>query len=87
MLHPSIRILKEYDQQNKTELYDSLKVFCECAENQSHAAEMLHIHRTTMVYRLHRIEELTSIDFQNVQVMNHIFLSFQLAEYAFASSQ
>ena len=51
------------DQENNTELYETLKVYLLCENNVTTAAEQLHIHRNTMVYRLKQIKNIIKVDF------------------------
>ena len=44
---------------NRSELFETLKVYSECNGNLSEAARILHIHRNSLAYRLHKIEQLT----------------------------
>lgn len=78
MLHPGIRILKKYDAENSTELHSTLKTYCQCLFNQSRTAQAMHIHRTTIVYRLRRIEELTGFQLQNARELIRIALTLDL---------
>lgn len=51
------------DQENNTELYETLKVYLLCENNVTTAAKQLHIHRNTMVYRLKQIKNIMKVDF------------------------
>lgn len=57
---------------NSKELIDTFKVYCGSCFNKQKAAELLHIHRNTLGYRLAKIEELTGIapdNFENTSVL------------------
>jgi DNA-binding PucR family transcriptional regulator len=43
-------------------LYETLKAFVRCGHNRARTARELFIHRTTMDYRIRRIEEITGYD-------------------------
>ena len=58
-----VRMLSDYDRENSTELLPSLKEYLRCGGNLTRAAENLFIHRTTMVYRITRVQELTGLEF------------------------
>ncbi|HLS20202.1 MAG TPA: sugar diacid recognition domain-containing protein [Bacillota bacterium] len=59
------------------ELFPQLKrdflVYCECHLNVSEAARELFLHRNTLIYRLNKIEELTSLNMRN---FNHCALLY-----------
>ncbi len=57
--------LVHYDQENKTELYHTLQVYLEHERNSLQTAKALFIHRSSLVYRLERIQKITKIDLDN----------------------
>jgi purine catabolism regulator len=67
--------LEEYDARHAAELIDTLEGFFACNGNHARAAEMLHLHRNTLLYRLERIEALTGRDLAEAETR----LSLQLA--------
>ena len=54
-----------YDEEHATDLMHSLT--CSSSENRSwqRSAEVLHVHKQTLVYRMHRVEELTGRDLRS----------------------
>jgi purine catabolism regulator len=57
--------ISEYDFRNGTEYLKTLKVYFECNRNIEQTADLLFIHKNTAFYRVKRLQELFSIDFQN----------------------
>lgn len=57
--------LVAYDRQHNAELIETLETYFACHGNASQTAQRLHIHRNTLLYRLARIAELTTIDLEN----------------------
>ena len=57
--------LINYDRENKTELYRTLQVYLEHERNSLQTAKTLFIHRSSLVYRLERIQKITKIDLDN----------------------
>ncbi|MFC0186882.1 PucR family transcriptional regulator [Fictibacillus aquaticus] len=57
--------LQEYDKMHRTNLYETLETYLNCDENQHHAAEHLHIHINTLMYRLKRITEITTLNLKS----------------------
>lgn len=58
-IHPSIRILADYDKGNNTDLLRTLEVCLTGPESKDELAAALFISRSTLFYRLNRIRELT----------------------------
>ena len=57
-----VRRLEENDRTRRSDLVRTLEVFLECDSNGVRAAEHLIVHRHTLKYRLHRIEEICDVD-------------------------
>ena len=79
LLHPALQILLQYDTQNQTELYNSLRMFLEFNLDILKTAQYLHVHRNTLKYRVRRIVELTGLDLADQQEVDYVRLSFWLA--------
>lgn len=58
--------LLDYDASKKSDLVMTLSHYLECGGNYDESAAALHIHRSTLRYRLARIAELTGHDLRNV---------------------
>ena len=56
-----LRLLQE-DRENNTDLYYTLKVYLLNENNVTMAADSLHIHRNTLVYRLDKLQKSTGLD-------------------------
>ncbi len=54
--------LLEYDERQSADLIKTLEAFFACHGNLSQTAEMLIVHRNTLLYRMNRINEIASID-------------------------
>ena len=67
--------LEEYDARHAAELVETLEGFFTCNGNHARAADLLHLHRNTLLYRLERIEVLTGRDLADPETR----LSMQLA--------
>ncbi|MEW9096941.1 MAG: PucR family transcriptional regulator ligand-binding domain-containing protein [Clostridiaceae bacterium] len=61
----SIRKLAEYDEENKTNLIETLEIYFKCKGNMSEAAKTMYIHRNTLLYRLDKIKEILNTDLEN----------------------
>ncbi|QGU95986.1 hypothetical protein GOM49_13605 [Clostridium bovifaecis] len=76
--HPALARLRGYDHEHGTELYNTLKVLTETGFNQRKTAELLFLHRNTLNYRKHRIEEVGGICFENEGLLFQLLYSFQI---------
>ena len=54
--------LLEYDLRQRADLIKTLEAFFACHGNLSQTAEMLIVHRNTLLYRMNRISEISEID-------------------------
>ena len=60
LAHEVIGVLEEADNKRKSDLLGTLAVYLDENGNISSAARRLHLNRHSLIYRLHRIEELTN---------------------------
>lgn len=63
----SIGKLLQYDKENGTELYKTLKVYIEQGANSAHAAQALYIHYNTLRYRIDCIEAILGYSLKEPQ--------------------
>jgi sugar diacid utilization regulator len=70
--------LFEYDQSRKGELLPTLFAYLERNQNAKEAAESIHVHTNTLMYRLKRIEEILSTDLSDSQQFLNIHLAVSL---------
>ncbi|WP_028478621.1 helix-turn-helix domain-containing protein [Nocardia sp. CNY236] len=59
-------VLLDYDRDRRANLVCTLSRYLECGGNYDDSAAALHIHRSTLRYRLGRIRELTGFDLRDV---------------------
>jgi purine catabolism regulator len=71
-----------YDADHATELVHSLGVFLEHNRSWQRSAEILHVHKQTLVYRMHRIEELTGRDLRDTGDVVQFWLALRALELA-----
>jgi sugar diacid utilization regulator len=58
--------LMNYDAARNSDLVHTLSIYLECGGNYDESAASLHVHRSTLRYRLGRIADLTGYDLRNV---------------------
>lgn len=78
LYHPAIYKLEHYDQENKTELTETLKAFLENGRNMTAAADAIFVHRTTFCRRMDHIKKLTGLNLDDLSTVIQLELSFQL---------
>lgn len=81
LLQPALKKLYEYDRNHPgIELVNTLYQFMIHQYNATETAEILHIHRTTLLYRLNKMQEIAPFDLKKPSTQLHLLLSFALAE-------
>ena len=58
LIHPMIRKLQKYDEENGVNYLETFKVYLNNRCNAAETSEQLHMHRNTLLHRIKRIEEL-----------------------------
>ena len=76
--HPALARLKQYDEAHHTELYQTLEVYLNHERGLNQTAQVLGLHRNSLMYRLKRIEQLTGVNLEDAQVRLHLMLSYKL---------
>ena len=77
-IHPALGVLKAYDTENDTYLYETLKVYSLSYMNAKVASDRLHIHRNTLTYRLSRIEDVSLLNLDDSHEMLLVYLSYYI---------
>lgn len=68
-----------YDDAHRAHLVSSLRVFLQENRSWQRAADLLHIHKQTLVYRMRRVEELTSRSLSDTGDVADLWLALQAA--------
>jgi purine catabolism regulator len=71
-----------YDEEHGTELMRSLNVFLEQNRSWQRSAELLHVHKQTLVYRMHRVEDLTGRDLRNTGDIVELWMALRALEFS-----
>ena len=79
--HPKLDMLMKYDAGHNTTFASSLNAYLKHSRNITETAKALHLHRNSMIYHLHRIEEILGIALTDSNTLLHIELSFRFMEY------
>jgi len=79
--HPLVRRLMDYDERADRDYIDTLRAYIETGRSYTKAAEKLHMHRNSVIYRIRQIEELLDYDFSRDEYLFHLELSFRILDY------
>jgi purine catabolism regulator len=74
--------LSEYDEKHGTPLLHSLEVFLEQNRSWLLAAKQLHIHKTTLIYRMRKIESMTGRSLDRTEDVAILWLALRAGEIA-----
>lgn len=80
LAHPAMARLSAMDDAEGTEYIATLRALIQHAFNQMETANALGIHRTTLAYRLRRMQEMTGLDLNDAKQMFHVAVSLKLME-------
>ncbi|MCL5960981.1 MAG: helix-turn-helix domain-containing protein [Chloroflexi bacterium] len=72
--------LLEYDRKNGSELVKTLEAFFASCGSPTDAADRLHLHRNTLLYRLHRIREISGLDLNDPEVRLSLHLALRVGQ-------
>lgn len=78
--------LADHDERQGTPLLHSLRVFLEQNRSWLLAARQLHIHKTTLIYRIRKIESLTGRSLDHTEDVAILWLALRAGEIAGVSS-
>ena len=81
LVHPWIKKLIKFDDQNKSELFKTLKTYLENNRNANDTSSQLNIHRSTFFYRFNKIQSLLDISLGNNNNLFKLELSFKILDY------
>jgi len=76
-----------YDEQQNSQLIETLSAYFSSNGNTGVTAEKLKIHRNTLAYRLNRIAEITCLDLDDADVRLNLHLALKAREVLVASDQ
>lgn len=72
--------LQKYDEQNHTELYETLLTFLKLEQNVLQTSKALFIHRSTLAYRVDRIQKITGIRLDDPKERLKLMISYYMLE-------
>lgn len=81
LFHPAIEKLHRYDRENQSELLFTLKLYLDNNKNLQKTLEALSIHRSTLKYRLQRIEDIIGMSLGDTEEEDYLRLSVWMKFY------
>lgn len=73
--------LQRYDEENNSQLMDTLEMYFNCNCNLSETADELFIHKNTLKYRMKKIKDILQMDYGNVNSAFTLELAFKIRKY------
>ncbi len=80
-IHHHIFQLQDYDREYHTEFVATLRAFLSHNRNMTQTAEFLHIHRSTLFYRMKKMEELLEVSLSDSHLLFLYELSLHIWDY------
>lgn len=80
LVHRVLGPLIEYDHTNGTDLVLSLSIFLATQRSWQRCADRLHVHRQTVIYRMHRVEQITGRSLSETGDLAILWLAFSAAK-------
>lgn len=78
LMHPALETLRRYDEANRTNLLNTLRVYLDYDRNAQQCANVLYLHRNSLQYRVRRIQEIAGINLDSSEERTYLRLSFFL---------
>ena len=76
--HPQVPALRKLFEEQQTDLFHTLEVYLDAGGNGVQTAELLSIHRSTLNYRLARIEEIGEVKLSDALVRTNLQIALKL---------
>ena len=80
IIDPGLLDLIEYDRKNNSFLYETLKTYLENERDITKTAELLSVHRTTIIYRLGRLEKYFQMDLEDYNNRLYLLICFKMID-------
>lgn len=78
LYYKGIKKLRQYDEENGTDLLPTFRHFAECIFSTGTAAEKAYVHRSTLIRRLEKIKAICGFDLTDMDEVIHVLISFRL---------
>ena len=78
--HERLLQLKYQDDSTGSELYETLRAYLQNQQSATKTAAALYVHRSTLLYRLEKIERILKADLNDPDDQLYLMLSFYLMD-------
>lgn len=76
-IHPALSCIQNYDLENHTAFYDILKTYLRCERSRGKTAELLYVHKNTLIYRLEKMISLFNLNLEDSYEREYLLLSIR----------
>lgn len=81
LCHEKLFFLLKYDMQKGTDYYTTLRIYLENERNLTVVSHILHIHRSTLQYRIEKIDELIQLPLDDPQFRYYLLSCFYIMDH------
>ena len=77
----SLAILRDYDEQHRTETSKILRLFLENERSATTVAAIMHMHRNTVLYHMEKVSDLLGVTLEDPDVRLQLLLAFKADDF------
>jgi Regulator of polyketide synthase expression len=78
LCHPALNKLRVYDEKKGANLVETLYCYMKNGRSQARTAKELHLHRSSLQYRLSKMEEVMGVQLNHYQTFLHLQLTYEM---------
>ena len=75
-IHPAVLCIARYDEECRTKLLETVREYIQNSCSIKKTAEALYLHRNSVIYRLHKAEEVSGLDLNDPDTQFALRMSF-----------
>lgn len=80
LIHPLVIQLLRYDEVHRTAYWSALCTYLRLERSFTETARALHLHRNTVIYQIHRMEELFQLDLADQELRLQLLVSERILQ-------
>ncbi|HEY4600498.1 MAG TPA: helix-turn-helix domain-containing protein [Cerasibacillus sp.] len=77
-MEDQLGVIRAYSEENNVDLWHTLRAYLQYNGNVKRTAEKLFMHRSTLIYRLEKIEEILDVDLSNAETRFDLMMAYKL---------
>ena len=86
LVHPALAALRKYDREHDGDMYASLYYYLYYERSLQKAADAVHVHRNSFLYRIRRIQTLLKLDLDDPEVRAYLLFSYRVLNFSSAKA-